>query len=66
MSCQGEGADELRMIETTAQDGGYAPEPRRLDLALLPPRQAERFYLERFMAGNAETNGGSKCAAEKA
>jgi SPP1 gp7 family putative phage head morphogenesis protein len=47
--CQGKGADYLAMLEAVANSGGKMPEPRRVDIPLLPTGQTERFYLERFM-----------------
>ncbi len=41
-------ADQLKMPEAVAASGGKMPEPRRLDLPLLPTGQGERFYLERY------------------
>ena len=47
------------MIDAVTQSQGGMPEPRRLDLPLLPTGQEERYYLERFMgafgAGPGET-----------
>ncbi len=46
------------MIDAATQSQGEMPEPRRLDLPLLPTGQGERYYLERFMgAFGAEWNG---------
>ena len=50
IGCQDRGAAGWAMIDTVTQRQGKKPEPRRLDLPLLPTGQGERYYLERFMA----------------
>ena len=46
------------MLDAIRQSQGEMPEPRRLDLPLLPTGQGERYYLERFMgAFGEEWNG---------
>ena len=46
------------MNDAVTQRQGKMPEPRRLDLPLLPTGQGERYYLERFMgAFGEEWNG---------
>ncbi|WP_295577876.1 PBECR2 nuclease fold domain-containing protein [uncultured Lamprocystis sp.] len=47
------------MIEAVGKSGGAMPEPRRLDLALLPPGRGERFYLDRFMSEFGEDHDGT-------
>jgi hypothetical protein len=42
------------MNDAVTQRQGQMPEPRRLDLPLLPDGQGERYYLERFMLAFGE------------
>lgn len=41
--------DQSKMLETEPANSGKMPEPRTLNLSLLPADQSERYYLERFM-----------------
>lgn len=47
--CQGKLKHELDILSAALDHNTPMPEPRRLDLPLLPTGQDERFYLERFM-----------------
>ncbi len=58
IGCQGKGADGWTMVDAVTQRQGKMPEPRRLDLPLLPTGQGERYYLERFMGAFGEEWGG--------
>lgn len=49
LACEEAMADQLEMREAVVASGGTMPDPRLLDLPLLPTGQGERFYLERFM-----------------
>ena len=42
------------MNDAVTQSQGKMPEPRRLDLPLLPTGQGEGYYLERFMGAFGE------------
>lgn len=63
--CQGKGADTFEMGDEVGQSMGEMPEPRRLDLSLLPKGQDERFYLERFMAEFGEGPAGTAILRDK-
>ena len=55
------------MLDAITQNQGKMPEPRRLDLPLLPTGQGERYYLERFMgAFGEEWNGTAVIPAPRA
>jgi hypothetical protein len=51
--------DQPDRPEAVAAGGGKPPAPRTLRLALLPPGQGERFYLERFMREFGEAVDGT-------
>ena len=54
IGCQGKGAAGWAMNDAVTQSQGKMPEPRRLDLPLLPTGQGEGYYLERFMGAFGE------------
>ena len=58
-------ADGLAMIEAVGKSGGAMPEPRRLDIPLLPSGRDERFYLERFMYEFGEVHDGTAILRDK-
>lgn len=47
------------MVGRVAENGGKMPQPRRLQIPLLPTGQPERFYLERFMREFGEDRDGT-------
>ena len=57
--CQGQLNRELDMREAALDSTKPMPEPRRLDLPLLPAGQDERYYLERFMREFGEAWNGT-------
>jgi hypothetical protein len=59
IGCQDKGAAGWAMLDAITQSQGEMPEPRRLDLPLLPTGQGERYYLERFMAAFGEEWNGT-------
>ena len=52
------------MLDPITQNQGNMPEPRRLDLPLLPTGQGERYYLERFMGAFGEEWNGTAVIPE--
>ncbi len=50
---------ELNVMESVLDNERPMPEPRRLDLPLLPTGQSERYYLERFMRAFGEDWNGT-------
>jgi SPP1 gp7 family putative phage head morphogenesis protein len=49
LQCRDDMSESLDRLEAAVKNQGKMPEPRRIDLPLLPTGKGERFYLERFM-----------------